>query len=413
MTSLFHSVFVLFAVAPALIGGGDTVKKSVAALNDQALDLLEKQHYDEAISLLERAVEEEPASAALKKNLATALNNRGTARVSADRAGDAITDFESAIALVPGELPFRLNLAHARMRLRDFARAEATLRECRESHGDDPQVHHLLGVLYYVTDQLAPAIASLERRLELADDAADRALLDKAKREFAVSGDYVARFSNDFTLKFLAKDENYAVADELLAILQEARTRVGNELGHFPSGSTTVLVYGREGFEKATGAHGWIGGLYDGKIRLPVDDLARQRASIERTARHEYAHRVIADLAPRCPIWLNEGIAMYCEGDAEKAHDAIRELVRAGATPPAFAAMPATFATESDVERVKLGYSASRSIVAFLRERYGPGAIRAVLDSLHAGDDVDAALARACGRSLAEIERSWREDVLR
>ncbi len=413
LSSAALSIVVLasFALA-ASAGDGDSAKAPAGALNDQALELLGKKKFADAIALLERAVREDPDSAALKKNLATARNNRGAALVDDGHAGIAIEDFHAAIELAPDESAFRVNLAHAWMRVRDFARAEAVLVEAREKHPDDPAVHHLLGVLYYVQDQLAPAIASLTKRIALAPDAADQDLLDKAKREFAISGDYVARFSNDFTLKFVGKPENYQVADELLAILEDARAKVGAEIGHFPTGSTTVLLYGKEDFRKATGAHGWIGGLYDGKIRLPIDDLDRQRASVLRTASHEYAHRVIADIAPQCPIWLNEGIAMFCEGADADAHGLIKELVRAGAKAPSFAAMPKSFASDADVERVKLEYAASRSIVAFLHERYGPGAVRAVLNAVGAGKDIDEALTTACGRSLAEIETAWRQDVL-
>ena len=55
-----------------------------------------------------------------------------------------------------------------------------------------------------VEDQLDAAEAEHVRRLF--------AKLQRARREFEVSGDYVDRSSNDFTLKFLGSRTNYAVA---------------------------------------------------------------------------------------------------------------------------------------------------------------------------------------------------------
>ncbi len=399
-------LLMLLALAPA--DGAATP----ASMNAQALALLERGKLDEAVELLERAVQA-GGDAVIVKNLAVARNNRGLQHLREARFGAAIADFEAAIHSVEDLPLFWVNLSYAYLLARDFGRAEAVLRDARERFPEEPKVYDFLGFLHYSKDELARAVEAFEARLKLAPDDWVLEQLERARRELAVSGDFVDRSSNDFTLKFLGTPANHALADRVLCILDDARARVGSGLGHFPHDRTTVLLYSEADFHKATGARGWVGGLYDGKIRLPLDNFERQQESLARTARHEYTHRVIADLAPACPIWLNEGIAEWFEQDGRDAHREMRALLAKGQEAPRLAALPRSLAAQEDVALVQAQYAAARSFVAFLRERYGQGAVRSVLEGLGRGDDIDGALRRCCGSDLEELETLWRREILR
>lgn len=384
-------------------------EKTAAQWNALGIERLEAKQYDEAIQLLQRATQVDPAHVTIRENLGVAYHNRGVSRLEARWVGEAIADFERALKL-RDDVTTRRHLARGWMELRDFGRAEAVLIEARAKAPDEPSVHRDLGFLYYAKDDLPRAIECLKRRLELGDEAVVKTLLARCERENAVSSEYVDRSSNDFTLKFLGKPEDFAVADRVLALLQDARAKVGSELGAFPRDKTTVLLYSREDFQKATATHGWVGGLYDGKIRLPIDDFEREREEIARTASHEYAHRVIADIAPLCPLWFNEGVAEFFEG--RDPHVAVRALLEKGSTPTAFSAMPAEWVGESDVDKVRLWYAQSRSFVAFFHARYGVGALRAVLADLGRGQTLDQAFVRATSLDVAQLDELWRREIL-
>ena len=49
----------------------------------------------------------------------------------------------------------------------------------------------------------------------------------------------------------------------------------------------------REEFSKLTGLGHWAGGAYDGRIRVPVTDLAKEERPLVRVLRHELVHAVV------------------------------------------------------------------------------------------------------------------------
>lgn len=404
--------FLATALALALAAG-----ETASTLNDRAVQLLEEDRFDEAIVLLEQAIlllepAASPQKQALTQNLAMARNNRGVRELKDQAYARAAADFDAAVLLAPDSPLFQVHLGYAHVLLRDYPRAEAVLLAVRQRFPTEPKTYEFLGFLYYCQDDLKKAVDMFEARLSIAGDAWTEDHLARARRELAVSGDFVDRSSADFTLKFLGDGKNGAIADEVLQMLQAARARVGSDLGHFPPVRTTVLLYTDQDFRKATGAHGWVGGLYDGKIRLPVRDFARQRESIAATIRHEYTHRVLADLAPGCPIWVNEGLAEWYEREGQGAHDAIVALRKEGADPTRFAAMPSSWSNQNDAAAVRVQYAAAESFLAFLRDRFGLGAVRQFVEALGQGDSVDEAMRPVFGGALAEIEELWRREIL-
>jgi len=402
-------VLLVLALCFTFVGGAT---ESVTDLNERALGLLDEGDFDGAVTVLQQAAArgDDPV---ITKNLAVARNNRGLEHIRQGRTWKAAQDFEAAIRLLGDDPLFRVHLGYAWLKARDYGRAEVALREARRLHPEFPKVYDFLGFMHYARDELGPAIEAYERRLELEPSDWAARQLERARREFAVSSEYVDRSSNDFTLKFLGSRTNYAVADEVLKILEAARATVCSDLGHFPVDRTTVLLYDDTSFRKATGAHDWVGGLYDGKIRLPLNDFGRQKKRLAETARHEYTHRVMADLVPNCPTWVNEGVAEWFEQGGEGSHDDIRALEAQGRSIPSFADMPATFADQKDANLVRVQYAASQSFLGFLRQKYGLGAIRQFLMSLGRGEEIDQAMRKNFGRTLGELEKQWRHEILR
>ena len=77
----------------------------------------------------------------------------------------------------------------------------------------------------------------------------------------------------------------------------------------------TIVLYEGVQFHDVTRVHGWVTGLYDGKIRLPLGSGLPSGAALEQLVVHEYAHAAIHELSRgRTPRWLQEGLAQYLEG---------------------------------------------------------------------------------------------------
>src|SRR5262249_10377682 len=94
-----------------------------------------------------------------------------------------------------------------------------------------------------------------------------------------------------------------------------------------------VVLYKRSGFHEATGMGHWAVGVFDGAVRVPVEDLGQESGALERVLRHEVAHDFVRESAgTRGPGWLHEGRAQWLEPpfvvDRGRAVDAARRRLR-------------------------------------------------------------------------------------
>ena len=77
-------------------------------------------------------------------------------------------------------------------------------------------------------------------------------------------------------------EDQQVKGDVLQRILDEKKMKVA------------VVIYPGRTFRAVTGAHGWVAGLYDGKIRVPAAGLRDAPPSAVRAVlTHEYAHALI------------------------------------------------------------------------------------------------------------------------
>lgn len=66
-------------------------------------------------------------------------------------------------------------------------------------------------------------------------------------------------------------------------------------------------------YRNATGEPGWVAASTQGRtVRLQPISILRRTDSLDSILRHEFLHMLIeANAAPRAPIWLREGLAIY------------------------------------------------------------------------------------------------------
>lgn len=132
------------------------------------------------------------------------------------------------------------------------------------------------------------------------------------------------------------------------------------------------------------------------------------------TVRHELAHLVIGRFAQSClggsrPTWLDEGLAVYSEGEpgSETLTD-IQEAVDANTFYPVRSLNGAFPSHDSNA---RLAYSQSYSLVNFLLETYGPQKMQELLLTLAAAEAYDAALEQVYGFNADGLETAWRHSV--
>ena len=378
------------------------------ALTEQALKEAEAGRFDAAVELLERALKRRPEERVVTINLSRMLGRRATAAARKDRFVDAFADLERAIALAPEERYLRAVRADLRREQGEVFRAESeTLAVLAEEPGS-AIAFEVLARCKYDDDDLRAALEALDaaEKLDPSRAPALKAFRTKLEREFEAEKEFDRVERGTFLVKFDGRDFRSS-AEAVLDLLESAERRARDFLGHVPRRRTSVVLYTRKDFSAVTGAHAWTGGLFDGKIRLPVRNFAETRADVARTLVHEFMHLVVRDLTRRCPTWLNEGLAQLAEG--RSAEDARRRL--RGKDLKRIAALPDDWFGVADAGAVSVYYAMGLSFTAWLMADRGPAAMRDLLGKLDGRMPFATTFEEVYGRPLAEIEDSWLETL--
>ena len=218
-------------------------------------------------------------------------------------------------------------------------RLDEALRYARDAVHRGPdhvEARLLLGELYYLRQDLTSAQEQWERALRLAPSRQDvRERLEQLQREARVEQALTRSDTYPFVVRF-AEGETPLDLGGLRGLLRETYRLVGQQFQYFPDHPIPVILYPQAAFEQVRGVSHQVAGLYDGKIRLPVQPGRRTGRELQRVLWHEYTHAVVHDLAKgRCPLWLNEGIATLQEARVQPPDlTPVREALRAGGVLP-------------------------------------------------------------------------------
>ena len=401
----------LALITAALLVGG-------AQMTAHAVEGGESEDWPAVISRLKQQAYARPAHAQTRQQLTTAYNNYG---VELSNQGDwelAIQQFQEALRLSPSDEHVQSNLstlyvnrAHQAYEQRDFAGAVERLEQAIELNPALAQAYVLLGKIEYDRQRLKEAKTAWERALELDPTQTQvTELLSQVTEELPVESKFERLSQAYFDLRYeehLERPVGFDVRDALLS----ARRLVGSDFAHWPKYKIVVLIYGAESFRQLREeSPEWLGGQFDGKIRVPLPSDQFDQARVKGILFHEYTHALIHDLTTgRCPKWLNEGFAEH-EGRTQsspplrllaKAHEA-KQLIP-------WPELSEHFSPTMSSESVGLAYEQSYSLVAYLIQRYGFWRMRRLLNAIAGGQPWEEAVAQEFRRKLSRLEGDWRD----
>ncbi len=131
------------------------------------------------------------------------------------------------------------------------------------------------------------------------------------------------------------------------------------------------------------------------------------------TVIHELTHVLVGHLTFSClgdvPTWLNEGLAVYSEGDLDAVSAAQLNAAIKNNELLTVRSLSVGFSEVSD--KASLSYSQSYSIIKFLIESYGQDKMTELLTTLRDGSTVDEALRKVYGLDVDGLEAAWRTAV--
>ncbi|MCC6408263.1 MAG: hypothetical protein IT453_13955 [Planctomycetes bacterium] len=278
-------------------------------------------------------------------------NNAAIAALEAREFDDAIALLEACVRAEPERDVFRRNLAEA------LARKAVAARE--EEH------------------PCASCLELLRRAKELAPDRADIAeFLARIERELEVEKDFYRESSQHFDLSYDGdRDDILFAGNRLLNRLEDHYVELERFFGAAPieEGRPRIAVslYRREGFSELTGLGDWAGGAFDGVVRIPIGDFAREEELLDGVMRHELAHAFIRSLGgANVPGWLNEGLAQWLEpGRARSLAGARAKL--SGEELFELARMDGSLASWQDPELISRAYAQSLVLIDWIAGRFG------------------------------------------
>jgi hypothetical protein len=311
----------------------------------------------------------------------------------------------------------------------DFATACAILEECVEAHPEQKLfaknlVEALARLATGLWDQgdRKEALWKLERSVEISltlGAAAQRPdlarLLETWKREFEIEGDFWEDTSQHFELSYDASHPDLANGfQDVIDLLENAYADLRDFFGADPvfdrGRPFRVVLYRRGDFDVVTGLDEWAGGAFDGSIRVPVADLAKELPGLDRLLRHELVHAFVQNIGGRSvPGWFNEGLAQWLSGEREGALLRASTLFEGAAAQPFFTEqeLSGSFSSWTDTDKVKRAYTQSVVLVNALADRYGERLLASLtVDAKSGVDGISKGYESRMGRTFADF---WAE----
>ena len=404
--ALMALVLVVPSVCPQASG-----EEKANELNEQGVALYKQKNYGKAVSVFEEAGRLDPKNETIPKNLARALHGRAHGHRKTGQLDAAEDDLDRAIALDGTEPAFNAMLADLHVHRRESSKARLTLEKALEKHPESADLFESLGRLEYYEEFLKQALECLETAARLdpsrGDAAAFKRFMEKVRREVKVEGEFFRDARGQFTVKYDDKGSR-AVGTAALDLLEASYNRMSADFRRWPKDRLTVVLYTRDEYSAATGAHAWTGGLFDGKIRIPVRNWRSAPAEIRKTLDHELAHWFIRKLNRRIPTWLNEGMAQLQEGKKPGGvtYSRIKGAVNSGRYEPV-GKLPPSWASIKERDRVSLYYAQALHFTDFLVRRYGWSALAGMLEGWAPGQSFTEAFNKALSAELGLLEQDW------
>lgn len=398
---------IFFSLVAGAAGAVDSTTYSYSA---ETKTLIASGQYYKAIEELKRAFSLFPYNETLRQDLASAYLQQGQRELKQNRYPEAVESFGQARELYPEERQLALMRGVAYYLAKNYDSARAELAQAGE--GADPLI--FLGKVSYDTGDLQAAISYWRRAQELAPkDAALKELIDKAERELPVESKMDKGYSSMFDISYDAELPP-GLAAEVLDALESAYNSVGADLGVFPTTRIPVLLYTKSDYSSVTVGPDWSGGLYDGKIRLPVGGITTMPPQMRAILFHEYTHVLVASMTGgNVPTWFNEGLAQLEEykeygATAVGAHQSMPKgkLLSLKTLSGSFLSM--------DRNQAGVAYRQSYSITGFMVKRYGWYAVQGILKNLGERVPMETAVAKALSDwslDLPGVMQEWRESV--
>jgi len=202
-------------------------------------------------------------------------------------------------------------------------------------------------------------------------------------------------------------------AQELMNACQEGLARLTQDIGTYLERPIKIYIYASDSDLKGAmiSSNEWSGGVAFTDfgiiaINIPPSELDWGKKALV----HELTHLVVrqATFSPygQLPLWLDEGLAMYNEGELDPVFRSYLEEAILEDKLISVRSLCSPFSAYS--EKASLSYAESYSLVEYLLDNYGQDKMLNLLAVLKQGSTYDEALTAVYGFDMDGLDARWR-----
>ena len=219
----------------------------------------------------------------------------------------------------------------------------------------------------------------------------------------------------DLTLFWYEGNDSFA--RELIDTCQQGLIRLTHNIGTCPEKLIKVYVYASA--KDLQGAmifpREWTGGAAFTEFSVIAIGISPDQLEWgKRALVHELTHLVVhqATFSPygKLPTWLDEGLAMYNEGELGPYFRAY--LGKAISEDKLISVRSLCSPFSAEPEKAYLSYAQSYSLVEYLLSNYGQDKMLNLLTLIKEGDTYDGALTQVYGFDIDGLDARWRETLV-
>ncbi|MBI4586500.1 MAG: hypothetical protein HY717_21020 [Planctomycetes bacterium] len=407
-----------------------TAPPTVEYFNQQGVQFYEARQYHQAIESFKKALALAPHQADVRANLARAWSGLGIESLNSSESKLAGEAFLEALK-VNDDAYAHFGLGYMDYLEMKDGEARKHLDGALKLSPDFAKAWKILSLIDYRQGKTADAIQRLEKacRLDGADVEAG-VLLKRWKAEAEVSKQFKTFPAKRFQVRY-DPEIPLAHVERLAGDLEAAAEAIRQNFGASLPAALVVNLFTEERFRQATGAYHWIGGLFDGQIKLSVFRGAEAAQRFPREAfkalQHELMHAAVREIYSSCPNWLNEGLAQFFEtlpvpapGEsraeaerraaqerAERRKKVEEQLRKNRAQRSPLSRIPSRLWEATSEAEARWTYLQGLGFVEFLAGRYQIFRLRLLLEAARSEGSLHRAFQWTYGKKLEELEEEW------
>ena len=220
--------------------------------------------------------------------------------------------------------------------------------------------------------------------------------------------------ASNLTLFWYEGDGSFA--QELMHACEVGLDRLNEEVGAYLDNQVRIYVYASS--SDLRGAmifpREWTGGVAFTEFGIIAIGIAPSQLDWGKGALvHELTHLVVHQLIfspyAQLPTWLDEGLAMYNEGELDSYFQAWLDNAVAEDKLISVRSLCSSFSAEP--EKAYLSYAQSYSLVEYLLDNHGRGKMLNLLTLLKQGNSYDEALTQVYGFDIDGLDSRWQETL--